>query len=474
MAMDYNSQAFKDALASNPAFIAAIEAQQKASQPTLDYNDQSYSASYEPSKDTSLSYADRIRLQMAKDEAIRDSQMTMSLDEAMALLGEGYLKDSGADLSGDQYKQAYDRITDAFENPNALEDMTDEQITQLQRLGSSSLSGNLYDIARARDDIADASYFDTDLTGLLQGAGGEAVRRYGTGMFSEEYAADPTNPDVPRVGAGDLADAIRGEQPVISQPAPGGGGGSFTPPPVPERPPGYQGPLGAPSTDFGRAPGSSMGAPGEYERTNPTAGMSNQQLYDTQFSNLLNQSNNFQEQQQIAAGIRNEANAAPDKTFDSSSAFDWYTNPTGEKGIPTREISAGGRDPETGGAIWDMREGITPGMTNQEIVNKLYGSGILSDAQKDVFKAHWSNPQGTEKGDSQYWAGGGFTNPDELLAAIGKGQIGETSTGYQSALDTIANNVFTRRDLATPPGGGASAIAGTAVPFSYAPAATGA
>ena len=30
MAMDYNSQAFKDALASNPAFIAAIEAQQKA------------------------------------------------------------------------------------------------------------------------------------------------------------------------------------------------------------------------------------------------------------------------------------------------------------------------------------------------------------------------------------------------------------------------------------------------------------
>lgn len=450
-------EAFAKAQAEQAAATAAPYASAADNGNTYSYNGQTYDASYEPRKDTSLSYADRMRLQMAKDEAIRDSQMTMSLDDAMALLGDGYLKDSGADLSGDQYKQAYDRLTDAFENPNALGDMTDEQITQLQRLGSSSLSGNLYDIARARDDIADASFFDTDLQGLLEGASKEAVGRYGDGMFSEDYAADPANPDVPRVGAGDLSDAIRGEEEIIDQPSFGGGGGGFTPPPVPTPPPGYGGNFGSPSTSFGQGPRSSMGAPGEYERTNPTGDMSNQQLYDTQFQNLLNQSNNFQEQQQIAAGIRNEANAKDPAEFDRAGAFDWFTNSQGGQGLSDIVMGTASPSQATGAAANDyklnQRYDWGDDTTNQQIINDLRPTFSAADQT-------FLNKHPDYIGDSNSWASGGQQAVQDWVA----NNPYKNDKGWTDALNKIQQAVYTNYgvDALTP--GGVNVPAGYASP----------
>jgi hypothetical protein len=179
---------------------AIIKASEAANAPTpnLSYNDTQYSEDYEPNKDTNLSYIERVRLQMAKDEAIRDRANTMSIEDAMSLVGTDSLK--GQDISGPEYKQAYDKIVDTFDNPAAMADMSDDQIIQLQRLGSSKLSGNMYDIATENGNVAD--YFSQDIQGLLSDAGREAVDRYGGGKFSEDYAGSPDAIEPPRVGAG--------------------------------------------------------------------------------------------------------------------------------------------------------------------------------------------------------------------------------------------------------------------------------
>ncbi len=66
-----------------------------------------------------------------------------------------------------------------------------------------------------------------------------------------------------------------------------------------------------------------------FQRQQIHGGMSNQELYDTQFANLLGQHNDFQNQQQQAAAIRAQNAAAPVPAYDSSTAFDWYNKEGG-------------------------------------------------------------------------------------------------------------------------------------------------
>ena len=225
--------------------------------------------------------------------------------------------------------------------------------------------------------------------------------------------------------------------------------------------PGWGGPSYAggqsPEVNFGSGPRSSMGAPGEYERTNPTGDMSNQQLYDTQFQNLLNQSNNFQEQQQIAAGIRNEANAKDPAEFDRAGAFDWFTNSQGGQGLSDIVMGTASPSQATGAAANDyklnQRYDWGDDTTNQQIIKDLRPTFSAADQT-------FLNKHPDYIGDSNSWASGGQQAVQDWVA----NNPYKNDKGWTDALNKLQQSVYTNYgvDALTP--GGVNVPAGYASP----------
>ena len=411
--------------------------------PILDYGGQQYDQSYEPSKDLSLSYTERMKLQMAKDEAITDARRTMSIDTAMGLVGGGYLDPE--DVQTQQFRDAFDTITDAYENPQLLADMTDEQITQLQRLSSGTSSGNLYSIARVNDEIGAGKYFDSDFKDVVGGAGEEAIRRYNAGqgtdyegIFSDDYAANPDNPDVPRVGAGGLADAIRGEMPQVEIGAPVSG-----------RAPVY-GSGGAPGDNQFGAPTGDRYNPyeGQFQRHTPNAGMDNETLYETQLYNLMGQSNELMEGQNYAKGIRAQI-AAEEPAGMPEDPFSWY-NPEGG-GLKTAQTVQAGENGDP--LAWGFAPGITAGMTNQAALGALGQDRLTAETQRHLQKA-FKGPDG----ENVNFASGAHMDPSYYTSR----NVGTDSGLHKRSLNEFANALYTQNQYTTPAGGGPSAAVGYA------------
>ena len=235
---------------------------------------------------------------------------------------------------------------------------------------------------------------------------------------------------------------------------------------------GWGGYAGNAGTNFKPGGGTSLGSPGDYDRTQTSGDMSNDELYAAQFGNLLKQQNSFQNQQQAANAIRAEKEAAGPSEANAD-PWDWYNNVRGGKGLPQLNIADQNRDaegnPTNGTGTWDFAPGITSGMTNSQLFGVL--SPQLSEANRAMLQKGFGGAGGIDPTTGKDTSGDGalvqWASGQSMDPAYWKAQRDpNTSTEYGGALDELIGLAFNRRDLTTQPGGGPSAAPGYASPIS--------
>lgn len=178
----------------------------------------------------------------------------------------------------------------------------------------------------------------------------------------------------------------------------------------------------------------------------------NREFYARQFNNLLGETHHNR-QQQLAAALRAE-NAPEPEAYQS----DWSWAFDGQ-GLPQVQVAQGPIGDEGGGYAYQLREGITPGVsTNKQITDILAGQGFLGDKSKELFEQHWGkdNVEGASKVD---WSLA--STPQGLAQRISD----SVSPNWGTALNEVFNNMFIRNDLA--PSYGPKAAAGYALPVTW-------
>jgi hypothetical protein len=211
--------------------------------------------------------------------------------------------------------------------------------------------------------------------------------------------------------------------------------------------------------------GDIMDQAGWYDRQEITGDMTNPELYDAQFSNLVGQQNAFQNQQQQAQAIRG-AQAAQEEAdpfqFDASTAFDWYnTQPDGSTGLKTA-VAAGapsGDDPAATASQYQFETGVTPGMTNREAFGVVRDQ-ISAENQK-MLHAGFNDPFDPSGGDAVQFASGRNMDPNYYHSNSSP----STGPEYAGALTEFVNTLYNRADVTTPAGGGPTAAPGYALPI---------
>lgn len=192
--------------------------------------------------------------------------------------------------------------------------------------------------------------------------------------------------------------------------------------------------------------------PGEGATWNIDGASGNREFYARQFNNLLGETH-YNRQQQLAAALRAENQAAPEQPQnDWSWAFDG-------QGLPQVQVAQGPIGDEGGGYAYQLREGITPGVsTNKQITDILAGQGFLDNRSKELFEQHWGkdNVEGASKVD---WSLA--STPQGLAQRISD----SVSPNWGTALNEVFNNMFIRNDLA--PSYGPKAAAGYALPVTW-------
>jgi hypothetical protein len=215
-----------------------------------------------------------------------------------------------------------------------------------------------------------------------------------------------------------------------------------------------------------------MDEAGSYDREQITGDMTNDELYDAQFSNLAGQSNAFQNQQQLSQALR--AQAADDRQnaepfdFNTDKSFDWYnTKEDGTTGLKTA-VAAGapsGDNPDAIASQWQFAPGVTAGMTNREAFGAVRNQ-LTQSTQEALGKGFndLTNPESVEGGGRVQYASGDNMDPNFYHS----NRSPSTGPNYTDALTELVNTLYNRTDLTTPVGGGPSASPGYALPVQAA------
>lgn len=264
---------------------------------------------------------------------------------------------------------------------------------------------------------------------------------YGTGvpdangMGNDGGQRTPTNtgptPSNGAPGGGGPAWGDAGYTPPAAPPAGGTGGGGTTPP----------------GTGGNAGTGGAGGAGGGlYGPPVPFGGHSgvNADFYARQFGNLSAGNDAFQ-QRQLAAALRREQEQSQQAEQPAWEAnWDWADLP---------EVRTNVQQPgETQAYSWGLNSAldIDPGKTtNKQLVDKMAALGLLNESQFALMRKHWD--QAPDTAADTNWATAG--SPNALTGAI----QGNLAPNFADALTSVFNNIYTRSDLATPPGGGPAA-----------------
>ncbi len=164
----------------------------------------------------------------------------------------------------------------------------------------------------------------------------------------------------------------------------------------------------------------------------------NKDFYRNQFINLLQNDQNFQNQE-LAAAIRREhaaANPLPKAKLDWS----WANLPE----VQTAQKAADGQE-----YVWNPASWLQPGVTtNYDIWSRSVAAGknqpnsLVDPNSADMKALNWA-----------------YGNPEQLTS-----QVGHADPSWLSQLQNAWNNAWTRADVTPPPGGGPTAAPGYALP----------